>query len=304
MAFRPTLLARDWLITTEHYLSAEAGAAVLRDGGNAMDAAVAAVLAECVVNPHMLSLGGEVVMLVHEAATGRVTAMNGHTVAPRGLTLDRCRAAGLTIGLPTDHPLAWSAPATPHALLTALERWGTRPLASVAAAAQDLARRGFPMHPGLRGPASTCPSPPISTASAAGRRPPRSTCPAATRRRSGRSSPTRRWPTRWISSSTPSDGPAAIGRPASPPHATPSTAASRLASSSASRGTTAASSTGRTSRRTRRGPSPRSAGTTPASPSGSARPGPTGPSSSRRSPSWTPPLSVPPATIRPTISTG
>jgi len=152
MAFRPTLLARDWLITTEHYLSAEAGAAVLRDGGNAMDAAVAAILAECVVNPHMLSLGGEAVMLVHEARTGQVLALNGHTVAPRGLTLERCRGAGLTIGLPTDHPLAWSAPATPHALLTALERWGTRPLASVAAAAQDLARRGFPMHPGLRGP--------------------------------------------------------------------------------------------------------------------------------------------------------
>ena len=36
-----------------------------------MDAAVAAILAECVLNPHMLSLGGEVVMLVHEAADGR-----------------------------------------------------------------------------------------------------------------------------------------------------------------------------------------------------------------------------------------
>jgi len=56
------------------------------------------------------------------------------------------------MGLPTDHPLAWSTPATPHALLTALERWGTRPFAPVAAPARDLARRGFPMHPGLRGP--------------------------------------------------------------------------------------------------------------------------------------------------------
>src|SRR5262245_26502130 len=152
MAHRPTILARDWLITTEHYLSAEAGAAVLRAGGNAMDAAVAAILAECVVNPHMLSLGGEVVMLVHEAATGRVEAMNGHTVSPRGLTLERCRAAGLTLGLPTDHPLAWSPPAMPHALLPALARWGPPPPAEVAAAARDLARRGFPMHPGLRGP--------------------------------------------------------------------------------------------------------------------------------------------------------
>jgi gamma-glutamyltranspeptidase/glutathione hydrolase len=152
MTFRPTLLARDWLITTEHYLSAEAGAAVLRDGGNAIDAAVAAILAECVVNPHMLSLGGEVVMLVFDPAAGDVVALNGHTVAPRGLTLERCRAAGLTLGLPTEHPLAWSPPATPHALLTALERWGTRPLHAVAAAARDLARRGFPVHPGLRGP--------------------------------------------------------------------------------------------------------------------------------------------------------
>ncbi len=152
MAFRPTILARDWLITTEHYLSAEAGAAVLRDGGNAVDGAVAAILAECVVNPHMLSLGGEVVALVYDAAAGEVSVLNGHTVAPRGLTLERCRAAGLTTGLPTDHPLAWSPPATPHAVLTALERWGTRPLAAVAAAARDLARRGFPMHMGLRGP--------------------------------------------------------------------------------------------------------------------------------------------------------
>src|SRR5262245_2928443 len=104
MATRPTLLARDWLSATTHYLSAEAGAAVLRDGGNAMDATVAAILAECVVNPHMLTLGGEVVMLVHEASTGRVSALNGHTVAPRGLTLERCRAAGLTIGLAAGHP--------------------------------------------------------------------------------------------------------------------------------------------------------------------------------------------------------
>ena len=88
MASRPTLLARDWLITTEHYLSAEAGAGVLRDGGNAMDAAVAAILAECVLNPHMLSLGGEVVMLVHEAATG-----------PNGRVPQRSRAVRRACGV-------------------------------------------------------------------------------------------------------------------------------------------------------------------------------------------------------------
>src|SRR5262245_46705053 len=151
MGFRPTILARDWLVTTEHYLSAQAGAAMLQGGGTAMDAVAAAVLVECVVNPHMLSFGGEVPMLVHEGATGAVHVVNGHTISPRGLTVERCRAAGLD-ALPTDHPLAWGVPATPHALCTALARWGTRTFAEVAAPARDLARRGFPMHPGLRGP--------------------------------------------------------------------------------------------------------------------------------------------------------
>jgi gamma-glutamyltranspeptidase / glutathione hydrolase len=151
MAYRPTVLARDWLVTTEHYLSAEAGAAMLAAGGTAMDAAVAAVLAESVVNPHMLTLGGEVVMLVHEGATGAVHVVNGHTVAPQGLSLERCRSAGLT-SLPADHPWAWGVPAALHGLLSALDRWGTRTFGEVAAPAIELARRGFPVHPGLRGP--------------------------------------------------------------------------------------------------------------------------------------------------------
>jgi gamma-glutamyltranspeptidase/glutathione hydrolase len=151
VAFRPTILARDWVVTTEHYLSAQAGAAILQAGGTAMDAAAAAVLVEGVVSPHMGTLGGEVVMLVHEGATGAVHVVNGHTVSPRGLTVERCRAAGLD-AVPAEHPLAWGVPAAPHALLTALARWGTRTFAEVAAPARDLARRGFPMHAGLRGP--------------------------------------------------------------------------------------------------------------------------------------------------------
>ncbi len=151
MSLRPTILARDWLVTTEHYLSAQAGAAVLAAGGTAADATVAAILAEGVVNPHMHTLGGEVVVLVQEGETGRVRAVNGHTRAPLGLTLERCRAAGLT-SLPPEHPYAWSVPAAPAALLEVLGRFGTWSFAQVAAPAIDLARRGFPMHPGLRGP--------------------------------------------------------------------------------------------------------------------------------------------------------
>jgi len=151
MALRPSILARDWLITTEHYLSAQAGASVLQSGGNALDAAVAAILVEGVVNPHMLTVDGEVAMLVREAETGAVRVVNGNTMAPRALSVARCRAAGLS-AIPPDHPYSWGVPTQLHALLTALARWGTRSFADVAAPARDLARRGFPVHPGLRGP--------------------------------------------------------------------------------------------------------------------------------------------------------
>ena len=71
MAFRPTIMGTHGMIATEHYLSAFIGATILRQGGNAVDAAVAAIFAEGVVNPHMHTLGGEVPMLISSAATGQ-----------------------------------------------------------------------------------------------------------------------------------------------------------------------------------------------------------------------------------------
>src|SRR5262249_24749612 len=137
MAFRPTLLARDWLITTEHYLSAEAGASVLRDGGNAMDAAGPSVHAACVVDPPYLGPGAS---RGPEVGVARVTAWDRHACARGGRPRGGAGAAARTMGWQPDHPPAGSPPATPHALLTALERWGTRPFGTVAAAARDLAR--------------------------------------------------------------------------------------------------------------------------------------------------------------------
>ena len=69
MAFRPTIMGTHGMVATEHYLSALIGAEILRQGGNAVDAAVAAIFAEGVVNPHMHTLGGEVPMLIYMAET-------------------------------------------------------------------------------------------------------------------------------------------------------------------------------------------------------------------------------------------
>jgi gamma-glutamyltranspeptidase/glutathione hydrolase len=144
------------MVATEHYLSAFIGATILRQGGNAVDAAVAAIFAEGVVNPHMHTLGGEVPMLIANAATRQVVALNGNTAAPQGATIDWFTQHGMTL-IPGEGLLAAGVPAACDALLTALEQFGTMALAEVLEPALALARDGFPMHPGLRGPSDYLP---------------------------------------------------------------------------------------------------------------------------------------------------
>ena len=81
----PRLLGMRGAIATEHYLSAQAGAEILKAGGNAVDAAVAAALVEGVVNPHMHTLGGECPMLISMEGRAPV-AINGNTMAPAAAT--------------------------------------------------------------------------------------------------------------------------------------------------------------------------------------------------------------------------
>jgi gamma-glutamyltranspeptidase/glutathione hydrolase len=139
------------MVVTEHYLSAEAALRILHGGGNAFDAAIAATLAEGVLNPHMNTFGGEISALGYVAAERKVFAVNGDTVAPRAATIEWFRKRGIDL-IPGVGVLAAGPPATPHALLTTLGRFGTRSFAEVVAPALELAEDGFPLHPGLRGP--------------------------------------------------------------------------------------------------------------------------------------------------------
>ena len=149
---RPTLMGTRAMVATEHYLSAEAALRILHAGGNAFDAAVAATLVEGVVNPHMHTFGGELSALCYAAAERRVYAVNGNTVAPRAATIEWFRAHGHTL-IPMAGVLPAGPCALPHALLTILDRFGTRSFADVATPALELAEGGFPLHAALRGPA-------------------------------------------------------------------------------------------------------------------------------------------------------
>lgn len=152
MAYRPTLMGTRGMIATGHYLSAEAGMRILQAGGNAFDAAVAATLAEGVLNPHMHTFGGELSALVYRAAEKKVFSINGDTVAPQAATIDWFKQQDIAL-IPFTGVLAAGPCAVPDALLTILQRFGTLSFTKVVEPALELAEGGFPLHPALRGPA-------------------------------------------------------------------------------------------------------------------------------------------------------
>ena len=148
-AFHPRLMGTRGAVASNSNLSAGAGAVVLKAGGNAIDAAVAASFVEGLVNPQMHTIGGECPILVRLAGEARVIAVNGNMAAPARATPEAFRARGYS-DIPDSGILAAGVPAAFGALVTALQRWGSMPFAEVIAPAIDLARKGFPVSEGLR----------------------------------------------------------------------------------------------------------------------------------------------------------
>ena len=146
--FHPRLFGTSGAVTSEHYLAANAGADILKAGGNAVDATVAAALVEGVVNPHQHTLCGECPMLIQLADQPAPVVINGNTMAPGAATVQAYQQRGLH-EVPDTGILAAGVPAAPGALTLALEKFGTLSFQDVADCALRLARDGFPMHRGL-----------------------------------------------------------------------------------------------------------------------------------------------------------
>lgn len=141
---RPDVMGRSAALSSDHALATAAGAAVLRRGGNAVDAAIAMAGVLAVVRPHMNGVGGDLFMLYRHAKTGRVVALNGSGAAGSGATPQAFAAKNLT-SVPSTGIMSVSVPGAVRAWEDALARYGTTTLAQALAPAIGYADRGFPV---------------------------------------------------------------------------------------------------------------------------------------------------------------
>ena len=137
-------------VATAHPLASEIAADVLRGGGNAADAAVAAALALTVVEPQSSGIGGGGFALVYDARERKVHALDFREVAPGAATPDMFAPSRDAPGAPPrslDGGLAVAVPGAVKGYAELARRFGSRPFAALAAPASRLAERGFPASP-------------------------------------------------------------------------------------------------------------------------------------------------------------
>jgi gamma-glutamyltranspeptidase/glutathione hydrolase len=131
-------------VATAHPLASEAGASLLRHGGNAIDAAVAAAFALSVVEPQSSGIGGGGFALVYRARERKVDVIDFREVAPAAATPQMYVQDGKTReDLARAGPLSVAVPGAVRGYVELLKRFGKRPLLEVLEPAIDFASRGF-----------------------------------------------------------------------------------------------------------------------------------------------------------------
>ena len=139
---KPPLHARNWMAITGKPRSANAGAMIFTQGGNAVDAACAMLAAGCTMWD-VLSWGGETQAIIYNPKTKKVIAINALGIAPTGATADFFKSKGYDYP-PEYGSLAAITPGTPGGLCFMLAEYGTMSLKQVLAPAMQMAD-GYPM---------------------------------------------------------------------------------------------------------------------------------------------------------------
>ncbi|HEX6522012.1 MAG TPA: gamma-glutamyltransferase family protein [Streptosporangiaceae bacterium] len=145
---RPELAGTFGMVASTHWLASAAGMAVLEQGGNAFDAAVATGLVLQVVEPHLNGPGGEVPIIAFDADRGETFVVCGQGTAPAAATLEAFGDLGIDL-VPGSGLLAACVPGSFGAWMLLLREYGTLPLRDVMSYAIGYAEHGYPLVPAI-----------------------------------------------------------------------------------------------------------------------------------------------------------
>jgi gamma-glutamyltranspeptidase/glutathione hydrolase len=140
---RTAVTATSGMVASAHALASQAGLDILKAGGNAVDAAVAAAFTIGVVEPNATGLGGEGMMVIYLAAQKKAVAIDYRSTAPAVTRFEQ--------GIPATGHAAVAIPGTVAGLTMAQQKYGQLKLATVLAPAALIANQGFVVSPTLAG---------------------------------------------------------------------------------------------------------------------------------------------------------
>jgi gamma-glutamyltranspeptidase/glutathione hydrolase len=143
-ASRSEVIAPHAMAATSHPLATQIALDVMKDGGTAVDAAIAADAALGLMEPTGSGIGGDLFAIVWDAKTGRLHGLNASGRSPQSLTLDQLRARGLE-QMPPYGPLSVTVPGCVDGWFELHERFGTLPMKRVLEPAIRYALDGFPV---------------------------------------------------------------------------------------------------------------------------------------------------------------
>ena len=141
---RSVVHATNGMAATSHPLSTATAVNILNDGGNAIDAAIAAVAVQCVVEPHSTGIGGDCFCLLARSS-GEVIGYNGSGTTPSSAHLEWYNENDLTF-IEQNSPHSVTIPGAVDAWHTLLQDHGSMPLSEVLKPAIGYAENGFSVH--------------------------------------------------------------------------------------------------------------------------------------------------------------
>ncbi|RMF80316.1 MAG: gamma-glutamyltransferase [Chloroflexi bacterium] len=144
---RSMVVARRGMVAASNPMASQAGLNILRQGGNAADAAIAAAAVMNVTAPASTGIGGDCFAIYYDAKTKQLSGLNGSGRAPQALTIDMVKADGHDTMPFRYYPHAVTVPGAVQGWADLLDRHGTMTLADVLVDAIHYARDGFGVSP-------------------------------------------------------------------------------------------------------------------------------------------------------------